>query len=184
MIPSPRVLRTTCRGGVLAWRSSSCSPFVQPADGESPTLSVSLFPPCIPPVVASVPTLDVSAASFRSRGRWGRFVPPTLDQCFCSSSSAVFCRVWTFVHDRVSYGFVCSASSSCGAPEPLPAASVEATLSHLQVSVRPIYPLLAILSIPPGDWEVVCLGNKMLSLVLVPLLSSILTFGGLLGFNF
>ncbi|KAG5408345.1 hypothetical protein IGI04_004664 [Brassica rapa subsp. trilocularis] len=118
MIPSPRVLRTTCRGGVLAWRSSSCSPFVQPADGESPTLSVSLFSPCIPPVVASVPTLDVSAASFRSRGR---------------------------------YGFVCSASSSCGAPEPLPAASVETILSHLQVSVRPIYPLLAILSIPPGD---------------------------------
>lgn len=71
MIPWPRVLRTSCRGGVLAWRSSSCSPFVQPADGESPTLFVFLFPPCIPPVVASVPTLDVFAASFRSRGRWG-----------------------------------------------------------------------------------------------------------------
>ncbi|CAN6814863.1 unnamed protein product [Brassica oleracea] len=65
MIPSPRVLRTTCRGGVLAWRSSSCSPFVQPANGESPTLFVFIFPLCIPPVVAYVPTLDVSAASFR-----------------------------------------------------------------------------------------------------------------------
>ena len=69
MILSPRVLRTTCRGGVLAWRLSSCSPFVPLADGESPTLSVFLFPPCIPPFVASVPTLDVFAASFRSRGR-------------------------------------------------------------------------------------------------------------------
>ncbi|KAH0872201.1 hypothetical protein HID58_069563 [Brassica napus] len=58
MILSPRVLRTTCRGGVLAWRLSSCSPFVPLADGESPTLSVFLFPPCIPPFVASVPTLD------------------------------------------------------------------------------------------------------------------------------
>ncbi|CAN6844155.1 unnamed protein product [Brassica oleracea] len=69
MIPWPRVLRTSCRGGVPAWRSSSCSPFVQPADGESPTLFMFLFPPCIPPVVASVPTLDVSATSFRSRSR-------------------------------------------------------------------------------------------------------------------
>ncbi|KAF3550024.1 hypothetical protein DY000_02002203 [Brassica cretica] len=117
MIPSPRILKTTYLGGVLAWRSSSCSPFVQPADGESPTLCVFLFPLCILPVVAYVPTLDVFAASFRSRGR---------------------------------YGFVCSASSSCGASEPLPAASVEATLS-LRVSVRPNYPLLAILSISPGD---------------------------------
>ena len=54
----------------------------------------------------------------------------------CSSSSAVDCRVYTSTLSRVSWRLVWSASISCGAPEPLPAASVEAAWSYLPVSVR------------------------------------------------
>ncbi|KAL0696639.1 hypothetical protein Bca4012_063819 [Brassica carinata] len=86
MLP-PRVLRTTRRCGTLVWRWSSGSPCLfNHVDGESPRLSVSLISSiCIPPVVASSPALDVSAASFRSRGRRpplvvprGRCQPPPL----------------------------------------------------------------------------------------------------------
>lgn len=60
----PRVLKTICRYGTLAWRWSAGSPFVQPVDGEFSTLSVFLFHVYLFLVLALVLVL----AYFRSYG--------------------------------------------------------------------------------------------------------------------